>query len=538
MNIHLKHLSLLFPETAAVPQNIHYQLPPQELVRQTLERGAGQLSDTGALCISTGTFTGRSPKDKFIVRDTITSATVDWNGYNKPIEESRFLALKNKMLQYLGGKNEVWVRDVYACAHPAYHLPIRMITEQPSASLFCSNLFLQPEEAELALFKPEWQVLQVPRFEADPESDGTRTGHFAIISFAHKTILIGGTAYTGEIKKSVFTVLNFLLPQQGILSMHCSVNRGNEEGDVAVFFGLSGTGKTTLSADPQRKLVGDDEHGWAGNFLFNFEGGCYAKIIHLSGEKEPAIYNAIRKGALVENVLFYPGTNRIDFSAADLTENTRVSYPLHYIPNSVIPSLSGTPKNIFFLTCDAFGVLPPLARLTSEQAMYYFISGYTAKVAGTETGITEPKATFSACFGAPFLPLHPVTYANLLVRKIRQDNIAVWMVNTGWTGGGYGVGKRIDLKQSRAMIGAVVSDAMRYVHFTKEPVFGLFIPNICQGVDQNLLVPRNTWHNPAAYDEAAHRLAVLFQKNFSPYSESVGEEVKKAGPQFKQKQTI
>ena len=400
----------------SLSNHINYQLSSHQLTEQSIQRGDGILNNTGALVINTGKFTGRSPKDKFTVKDALTETTVNWNDFNIPLEEKYFFQLKEKMLAHLNDK-EVWVRDCYACAEEAYRLKIRVINENPWSNLFCYNMFIRPEEKDLFAdpsgenFEPSWHIIQVPSFKANPAVDGTRAENFSVISFTHKTILIGGTGYTGEMKKGIFTILNFVLPiRADVLSMHCSANMG-DDGDTAIFFGLSGTGKTTLSADPTRKLIGDDEHGWTKDSVFNFEGGCYAKCIDLSVEKEPEIYNAIKNGALVENVTFIEGTNKIDFNSKKITENTRVSYPLSYISNALEPSIGNIPKNIFFLTCDAYGVLPPISKLTSGQAMYQFISGYTAKVAGTETGITEPKSTFSACFGAPFLPLHPAQYA-------------------------------------------------------------------------------------------------------------------------------
>ncbi|HXL58020.1 MAG TPA: phosphoenolpyruvate carboxykinase (ATP), partial [Chitinophagaceae bacterium] len=369
---------------------VHYQLSPEELTEQTVHRQEGVISSTGALCINTGEFTGRCPLDKFMVKDGMTENTVHWNNFNRPIEEKYFHQLRKKLLSYLNNKQEIWVWDCYACAHPEFRINIRVINENPWGNLFVYNMFLRPDENELDNFEPEWTVIQAPNFKADPKIDGTRQHNFTVISFTHKTILIGGTGYTGEIKKGIFTVLNYILPHdKDVLSMHCSANLGRG-GDVAIFFGLSGTGKTTLSADPNRKLIGDDEHGWNNNSVFNFEGGCYAKCIDLSEDKEPEIYNAIREGALVENVTFLNGTDEIDFSSKKITENTRASYPLHYISNALEPGIAGTPKDIFFLTCDAYGILPPISKLTPGQAMYQFISGYTAKVAGTETGITEP----------------------------------------------------------------------------------------------------------------------------------------------------
>ncbi len=512
--------------------NLHYQLPANELVAQALARGEGQLNDTGALCVNTGEFTGRSPQDKFIVKDAITEKTVHWNNFNIPIEEKFFHQLKKKMLAHLGKKDELWIRDGYACASPEYRLNIRVINEDPWSNLFANNMFLRPEEDELENFEPDWHIIQAPSFNADPTIDGTRQHNFAIVSFTHKTILIGGTGYTGEMKKGIFTILNFLLPHEhNVLSMHCSANMG-DDGDVAVFFGLSGTGKTTLSADPSRKLIGDDEHGWTNDSIFNFEGGCYAKVIDLSEEKEPEIFHAIRPGALVENVTFHEGTNQIDFASKKITENTRVSYPLDFISNAQEPSIGGLPKNIFFLTCDAYGVLPPISKLTPGQAMYQFISGYTAKVAGTEAGVTEPKSTFSACFGAPFLPLHPGKYAEMLGERMKQNNVNIWMINTGWSGGAYGIGNRMKLSYTRAMISAVMNNQMDEVTFEPHPVFGMLIPNRCPGVPVNILNPRYTWADRLAYDAMAKRLAEQFIKNFEKYEPFVSEEILMAAPKL------
>ena len=512
--------------------DIHYQLSPETLVEQTVLRGQGVLNDTGALCVQTGEFTGRCPKDKFIVKDAITQNTVDWNHFNIPVEEKYFLQLKKKLLNYLSAKNEVWVRDASACADPAYKLNIRVINENPWSNLFAYNMFLRPTEAELENFEPEWHIIQAPGFRADPAVDGTRQQNFAMISFTHKTILIGGTGYTGEMKKGIFSVLNYILPQnKKVLSMHCSANMG-KEGDVAVFFGLSGTGKTTLSADPHRKLIGDDEHGWTDTAVFNFEGGCYAKTIDLSEEKEPEIYQAVRPGAVVENIHFYPGTRQIDFSSKEITENTRVSYPLNFISNALEPSIGGLPKNIFFLTCDAYGVLPPISKLTPGQAMYQFISGYTAKVAGTEAGVTEPKSTFSACFGAPFLPLHPGKYAAMLGKKMKEHAVNVWMINTGWSGGPYGIGKRMKLSYTRAMITAALEGRLDNVNFESHPVFGMLMPLSCPEVPSEILNPRNTWANKTAYDTKSRELATEFVQNFTKYADGVSEEILKAGPEI------
>jgi phosphoenolpyruvate carboxykinase (ATP) len=509
---------------------IHYQYQPDELTEQTLLRGQGEVNDTGALCIRTGEFTGRSPQDKFIVKDALTADTVHWNNFNIAIAPEKFTALKAKVLNYLNAKEELWVRDAYACADPQYRLNIRVINEHPWSNLFAYNMFLRPTEQELSNFEPDWHIIQAPGFKADPTVDGTRQHNFAIVSFTEKTILIGGTGYTGEMKKGIFTILNYLLPHKlNVLSMHCSANMG-EDGDVAVFFGLSGTGKTTLSADPNRKLIGDDEHGWTNDGVFNFEGGCYAKCIDLTEEKEPEIFRAIKPGALVENVTFFDNSRQIDFSSKAITENTRVSYPLHYISNAQEPSIGGLPKNIFFLTCDAYGVLPPISKLSPGQAMYQFISGYTARVAGTEAGVTEPKATFSACFGAPFLPLHPGKYAEMLGEKMRTHQVNVWMINTGWSGGGYGVGNRMKLSYTRAMITAALNGELDQVAFEKHPVFGMLMPKMCPGVPKELLHPRYTWADRAAYDQAASKLAEMFIQNFEKYAAGVSEEILQSAP--------
>ena len=510
--------------------NIHYQLNPEELVEQALERKQGVLNDTGALCINTGEFTGRSPLDKFIVKDTITADTVHWNNFNIPIEEKYFLQLRSKLLNHLSSKDEVWVRDAAACADSNYRLNIRVINENPWSNLFAYNMFLRPEQEALEDFNPDWHIIQAPSFKADCTVDGTRQHNFAIVSFTHKTILIGGTGYTGEIKKGIFTILNYILPHDNnVLSMHCSANMG-ENGDVAVFFGLSGTGKTTLSADPNRKLIGDDEHGWTSDSVFNFEGGCYAKVIDLTEEKEPEIFRAIKPGALVENVGFVNGTNVIDFAAKPITENTRVSYPLNYISNAIEPSIGGLPKNIFFLTCDAYGVLPPVSKLSPGQAMYQFISGYTARVAGTEAGVTEPKATFSACFGAPFLPLHPGFYAKMLGEKMKENNVNIWMINTGWSGGAYGVGKRMKLFYTRAMITAALNGELDNVEFEAHPIFGMMMPKTCPNVPREILHPRFTWADREAYDETAKKLAQMFISNFEKYAAQVTDEILAAAP--------
>lgn len=511
--------------------NVHYQTTPQELIDATLLRKEGVLNDTGALLINTGEFTGRSPKDKFIVKDEITKDTINWNNFNIPIEGKYFDILYKKMMDYLSSK-EIWVRDCGACADTNYHLNIRVINENPWSNLFAYNMFLRPEEKELQNFKPDWHIIQAPNFKADAKTDGTRQHNFAIVNFTKKIILIGGTGYTGEMKKGIFTILNYILPQEkNVLSMHCSANMG-KDGDTAIFFGLSGTGKTTLSADPNRSLIGDDEHGWTNDSVFNFEGGCYAKTIDLSEEKEPEIYHAIKTGALVENVTFVNNSNKIDFKSKEITENTRVSYPLHFISNALIPSIGKTPKNIFFLTADAYGILPPISKLNPGQAMYQFISGYTAKVAGTEAGVVEPKSTFSACFGAPFMPLHPGKYAEMLGKKMREHEVNVWMINTGWSGGPYGIGHRMNLPYTRAMITAALEGKLDQVTFEAHPVFGVMMPTSCPNVPSEILNPRNTWENKENYDKEAFELAKEFVDNFKQYADGVSEEILAAAPKL------
>ena len=510
---------------------VHYQLSPKELTEQSLQRKEGVLNDTGALVIKTGEFTGRSPKDKFIVKDDITADTVHWNDFNIPIEPKYFDNMYDKLMKHLSTK-EVWVRDSYVCADSNYRLNIRVINENPWSNLFAYNMFLRPAESELENFTADWHIIQAPDFKADPATDGTRQHNFAMVSFSKKTILIGGTGYTGEMKKGIFTILNYILPQEkNVLSMHCSANIG-KAGDTAVFFGLSGTGKTTLSADPNRSLIGDDEHGWTNDTVFNFEGGCYAKTIDLSEEKEPEIYHAIKPGALVENVTFIEGSNKIDFSSKVITENTRVSYPLSFISNALEPSIGKTPKNIFFLTADAYGILPPISKLNPGQAMYQFISGYTAKVAGTEAGVTEPKSTFSACFGAPFLPLHPGKYAEMLGKKMKEHNVNIWMINTGWSGGPYGIGHRMKLPFTRSMITAALEGKLDNVSFEAHPVFGMMMPMTCPDVPSDILNPRNTWADKSSYDLKAKDLASQFIKNFQKYAAGVNEEILAAAPKI------
>ncbi len=510
--------------------NACWNLSAAELTEETLNLKQGVLTDTNALAVDTGEFTGRSPKDKFVVLDDKSKDTIWWGDVNFKFDPKKFDALCTKVTNYLSGK-KIYVRDSYACADKNYRLSVRVVTELPWSNLFANNLFLRPTKEELPSFNPEWTILNAPGFLADAAADGTRQHNFTILNLTKKIILIGGSAYTGEIKKGIFTLLNYILPhEKGVLSMHCSANIG-KKGDTAIFFGLSGTGKTTLSADPNRGLIGDDEHGWAEKTIFNFEGGCYAKCVNLTEEKEPQIFNAIHEGALLENVRFYPATKKVNYEDISVTENTRVAYPIHFIDNAVEPSVGGIPKNIFFLTCDAFGVLPPISKLTTGQAMYNFISGYTAKVAGTEMGITEPTLTFSACFGKAFLPLHPTKYAELLGKKLKEDkNINVWLVNTGWTGGSYGVGSRIKLSYTRALITAALNGELEKVKFETLPVFNFQMPTVCPGVPAEMLNPRNTWKDKDAYDAKANELAKSFVKNFAQYASAANDEILSAAP--------
>lgn len=508
----------------------HWNISPEDLVNKTIELGQGELNDTGALCVSTGKFTGRSPKDKFTVKDAITQDSVDWGDVNIPFESAAFDKLYDRVCAHLAGK-EVWVRDAYACADPKYRLNVRVVNETPWANLFCNDLFLRPTAEEINTQNADWLILQAPSFQADPAIDGTRQANFTIVNFTRKIILIGGSAYTGEMKKGIFGVLNFVLPHDyKVLSMHCSANEG-KSGDVALFFGLSGTGKTTLSADPNRALIGDDEHGWADGSVFNFEGGCYAKVIDLSAEKEPQIFAAVKPNAILENIKFIDGTKTVDYADGSITENTRAAYPIHHIPNAKEPSYGGDPKNIFFLTCDAFGILPPISKLTKAQAMYHFISGYTAKVAGTEVGVTEPQTTFSACFGRVFLPLHPTKYAELLGKKLDEHKDAnVWLINTGWSGGAYGTGSRMSLKYTRAMITAAMNGELNNVEYIPHPTFGVLMPTSCPNVPSEILNPRDTWADKEAYDKKASELAQLFVKNFDKYASQANEEILSAAP--------
>ena len=509
---------------------IHYQLSAEELHEITLQSGQGIENSTGALAINTGEFTGRSPKDRFIVKDSITEDKVWWGNINIPFEAEAFEALYNKVTTYLSNK-EVFVRDSYVCADSNYRLNVRVVTETAWANLFCFNMFLRPETEELENFTPEWTLLCVPSFLADPAIDGTRQSNFAILDFTKKIALIGGTGYTGEMKKGIFSALNFILPVfKNTLPMHCSANVG-DEGDTAIFFGLSGTGKTTLSADPARKLIGDDEHGWTNeNTVFNFEGGCYAKVINLTDENEPDIFRSIKKGAILENIVFKEGTNEVDYEDVSITPNTRVSYRIYHIDNIQKGSIGKNPKNIFFLTADSFGILPPISKLTPGQAAYHFISGYTAKVAGTEAGVTEPQPNFSACFGAPFMPLHPTKYAEMLSKKMKDANVKVWLINTGWTGGPYGIGSRMKLKYTRAMITAALNGELDNVDYVNHSVFGIAEPQSCPNVPSEILNPRNTWEDPNLYDIKAVELAQKFKANFAKFEEFANTEIMEGAP--------
>jgi phosphoenolpyruvate carboxykinase (ATP) len=509
---------------------VYWNLSTPALYEEVIRRREGVVAHLGPLVVRTGQHTGRSPNDKFIVREPSTVNEVWWGKVNHPLSEHRFEALHARMLAYLQGR-DLFVQDRYAGADPAYRLSIRFITEAAWQSIFVRNLFIQPPHEELTTFVPDFTVIALPNFHAKPEIDGTHSDVFIILNFARKLILIGGTSYAGEIKKSVFTTLNYLLPHHHVLSMHCAANVGHKD-DVALFFGLSGTGKTTLSADSKRTLIGDDEHGWSDRGIFNFEGGCYAKLIRLSKEAEPDIYQTTQCfGTILENVAFDPLRRHLDLNDASLTENTRGAYPIDYIHNASPTGMAGHPQNIVFLTADALGVLPPIARLNHSQAMYHFLSGYTAKVAGTEKGLGhEPEAVFSACFGAPFMALHPGVYASLLGQKIEQHQVKVWLVNTGWIGGSYGSGERIPIKQTRAMLTAALSGVLDEVPTTVEPVFGLHIPVSCPGVSDQLLTPRLTWSDPTAYDEKAYKLAEMFVDNFKQFADAVAPQVLLGGP--------
>jgi phosphoenolpyruvate carboxykinase (ATP) len=508
---------------------VHWNYEPAQLYEQALKRGEGVIADTGALMIDTSIFTGRAPKDKYVVRDDTTDQTVWWGNINQPISSDVFDEVQKELITYLYDK-ELYARDGWAGADPKYRLGVRFVNTYAWQNLFVDNMFIRPTEEEIEQFSPEWIVISAPEFRVDPKRFGIRSSNFAFVNFTKKRIIIGGTGYAGEIKKGIFSVLNYILPQQkGVLSMHCSANVGKNN-DTSIFFGLSGTGKTTLSADPNRELIGDDEHGWTDDGVFNFEGGCYAKVIDLSKEKEPQIWDAVKFGAILENTRFIEGTRHVDFQDSRVTENTRVSYPIEHIDNARVPSMGPQPKNIFFLTCDAFGVLPPISRLNSGQAMFHFISGFTAKVAGTEMGITEPVPTFSACFGAAFLPLHPTKYAELLGENLKKNEVKVWLVNTGWTGGPYGVGERMSLKYTRAMITAALEGKLDGVEVKDDPIFGVSVPQHCEGVPSEVLVTVNTWSDKGQFEETAKKLAGMFNENFKKYSDYANEEILSGAP--------
>ncbi len=510
---------------------IRWNMDAETLQRMTVEGGMGTETENGTLCINTGKFTGRSPKDRFLVKDAYTKDTVWWGRTNKPISPENFDTLQAGIAAYLSCK-EIFVRDGAVCADPKYQLNVRTVTEYPWSNYFIKNMFLRLSEKELENFEEDWLVLCAPGYLApNPKEVGILDGNFSILNFTKKVALVGGSAYAGEMKKGIFSALNLILPtEKNVLPMHCSANVG-QDGDTAIFFGLSGTGKTTLSADPNRKLIGDDEHGWtAENTIFNFEGGCYAKVIDLTEEKEPDIYRAIRPGAMLENVVFKEGTKEVDYFDSSITQNTRVSYPIDHIDNIVVPSYASNPKNIFFLTCDAFGVLPPVSKLTPGQAAYHFISGYTAKVAGTEAGITEPVPSFSACFGEPFMPLHPTVYAEMLSKKMTEAGVNVWLINTGWSGGPYGVGSRIKLKYTRAMISAILEGELDNVDFDAHPIFGLHMPKYCPGVPTEILDPMNTWLQKGVYVSKAIQLAHSFHINFDKFANQASEEIMNGGP--------
>ena len=509
---------------------VWWNLSTPALYEQAVQRREGLVAHLGPLVVSTGQYTGRSPKDKYMVEEPTSKGEIWWEE-NVAMSEERFARLRARLTAYLQGK-DLFVQDCYAGADPRYRLPIRVITEDAWHNLFARNMFIQEDDPEvLAKHVPEFTVINAPGFHAVPDEDGTRSEAFVVLNFGSKEIIIGGTQYAGEIKKSVFTVMNYLLPPKGVLSLHCSANYGETKDDVALFFGLSGTGKTTLSADPERMLIGDDEHGWGDDGVFNFEGGCYAKVIRLSKEAEPEIYATTRRfGTILENVVIDPAARRLDLDSAAMTENTRASYPVTHIPNAARDGIGGHPKAVIMLTADAFGVLPPIARLTREQAMYHFLLGYTAKVAGTERGIKEPQATFSACFGAPFMALRPTVYADLLGEKVEKHGVPVWLVNTGWTGGAYGTGKRMALPATRAMIRAALNGELAKVETREDPVFGFQVPTSCPGVSPELLDPRGTWSDRDAYDVQAKKLAAMFDESFQQFSGLVSDEVRAAGP--------
>ncbi|MCZ2115226.1 MAG: phosphoenolpyruvate carboxykinase [Anaerolineae bacterium] len=510
---------------------VYWNLSTPMLYEQVTRRNEGRIAHLGPLVVTTGSYTGRSPNDKFVVKEPNNEANIWWGKVNQPFTQEHFDYLYRKMQAYTQNR-DIFVFDGYVGGDPEYRMPVRIITEYAWHNLFARNMFVRELDPDkLRAHVPQFTVIDMPHLQAEPEWDGTRTQAFIIVDFDKRLVLIGGTEYAGEIKKSIFSAMNYYMPARGVLPMHCSANFGATRDDAALFFGLSGTGKTTLSSDPQRTLVGDDEHGWSDNGIFNFEGGCYAKVIKLSAEGEPEIYETTRKfGTILENVVMNSDNRRIDLDDGTLTENTRASYPITAIPNAVVDGLAGHPKNVFFLAADAFGVLPPISRLTKEQAMYHFLSGYTAKVAGTERGINEPQPNFSTCFGAPFLPRHPGVYAKMLGEKLEEHGSHVWLVNTGWTGGPYGVGSRMKLAYTRRTIHAALSGELDDVPFVEEPFFGFSVPSHVEGVPNEVLLPRNTWADKEAYDAQAAKLVGMFKENFKQFEELVGQAVIDAGP--------
>jgi phosphoenolpyruvate carboxykinase (ATP) len=512
------------------PANQYWNLGPAQLVEEAIRRGEGVLAKDGPLVVKTGKHTGRSANDKFTVRDATTEAAIWWGKTNVPMTPEHFAALEADFMAHLKTKSDLFVQDLYGGSQPEYRVQVRVINEFAWHSHFIRTLLVRPEAAAQENFAPEFTIIDLPSFKADPAKHGTRSETVIAVNFTKKLILIGGTAYAGEMKKSVFSILNFRLPEQGVMPMHCSANIG-PKGDTAIFFGLSGTGKTTLSADASRTLIGDDEHGWSDTAVFNFEGGCYAKMIRLSAEAEPEIYATTKRfGTVLENVVIDPVTRELDLDDASLAENSRGAYPIHFIPNTSEKNLGPVPKNIIMLTADAYGVLPPIARLSPDQAMYHFLSGYTARVAGTEIGVKEPSATFSTCFGAPFMPRHPSVYGNLLKERIAKGGVTCWLVNTGWTGGAYGVGSRMPIKVTRALLNAALDGSLNQAQFRKDPNFGFEVPVSVAGVDAIILDPRQTWPDAAAYDATAQKLVQQFIDNFAQFEAHVDEGVRQAAP--------
>ena len=513
-------------------ETIYWNLTTSMLYEQILRRREGRIVHLGPICVTTGDHTGRSPNDKFTAKEPTSENDIWWGSVNRPIPQARFDSLMRRMIAYTQNR-DLFVFDGYVGADPRYRMPVRIINEYAWHNMFARNMFIRELDPEkLANHVPEFTVIDMPRFHAEPSFDGTNSPTFILIDFSKRLVLIGGSEYGGEIKKSIFTAMNYYLPRRGVLSMHCSANYGKDKDDTALFFGLSGTGKTTLSNDVNRRLIGDDEHGWSDDGIFNFEGGCYAKVIRLDPEGEPEIYETTRRfGTILENVIYDSTTRRVDLDDGSLTQNTRASYPITHIPNADRDGIGGHPKNVLFLTADAFGILPPISRLTKEQAMYYFLNGYTAKVAGTERGVTEPKPEFSACFGAPFMPLHPGEYAKLLGEKIEKHDAKVWLINTGWTGGPAGVGHRMKLGYTRKMVTAVLNGDLDSAETVKEPFFGLSIPKHVAGVPDEVLNPRGTWTDKGAYDAQASKLVDMFIENFKQFEDGVTEAIKQAGPQ-------